>query len=149
MKHNLLKPGPVALFVVLELNLSPAISCSCLRPPPPKEALAKSGAVFAGTVIDVKENSIGHYRTVQFRVDKYWKGASTETAFVTTALNSAACGYEFARGRRYLVYSYARKGQKYWSTNLCTRTAELAVAQADLTALGAGKTPRKSVNKSS
>jgi len=130
-----------ALLVMAVSNS--AWACSCVPPPPPKQALAKSAAVFAGKVTDVKRD--GFQLRVTFEVSKAWKGTKGKTVEVTTATESAACGYGFKKGTSYLVYCYApkAKGKKatVLSTNICTRTKTLASAKGDLKELGPGKKP--------
>ena len=111
-----------------------ASACSCVPPPPPAVALADADAVFSGEVMmKEREGRDGAWR-VTFRVDTAWKGNPGRGAVIHTANNSAACGFNFEKGERYLVYAYAHEGQL--GTGLCTRTAALEGAGEDLEALG-------------
>lgn len=132
----------VFTFTAAMLTAGIADACSCLRPPPPKKALAKSAAVFAGKVKSVKKVGVKH--VVEIEIMRTWKGTKGKTVTVETATNSAACGYGFKVGTSYLVYCYAPpKGSKVkvLKTNICTRTKTLKSAKADLDALGKGKKP--------
>ncbi|MGE5701958.1 MAG: hypothetical protein ACM32O_05475 [Clostridia bacterium] len=135
------------LFVsVFWLLPSSASACSCVAPPPPKEAREQASAVFAGTVKEVRSTDYG--KQVLFEVQTTWKAANQSQVFVSTGHDSASCGIEFQKGVSYLVYAhpdtyYANNGEL--ATNLCTRTAPLADAQADLGELGQGSTPIETV----
>ena len=61
-----------------------------------------------------------------------WEGPSKKQVTVQTGLSGASCGYPFEFGESYLVYAYA--GQSAPHTSLCTRTARLKAAQADMAA---------------
>jgi len=120
-----------------------AAACKCMPPPPPQEAMAGSAAVFEGTVTDVRKPQSGDEPSqmsveVELRVGRRFKGAEADTVTVFTAESSAACGYGFEPGGTYLVYAGETDGQL--STNLCSRTARIEDASADLAALG-GDTP--------
>jgi shikimate kinase len=121
------------VLVVLSLYaVDTAWACSCAPQPPPQEALKQSVAVFTGTVAGVTTS--GQNRLVQIRVEKVWKGAKCGEVTVTTALDDAACGYNFEVGQSYLVYATKEKGKL--SVSLCSRTSLTSQAGEDLTALG-------------
>lgn len=69
---------------------------------------------------------------VTFRVLGSVKGVDEE-AIIYTNESSAACGFTFEEGKRYLVYANEADGQLH--TGLCTRTASLDLADEDLEAL--------------
>ncbi|NLF63841.1 MAG: hypothetical protein GX579_04500 [Chloroflexi bacterium] len=138
----------VTLFLMLLALLGaprPAVACSCLPPPPPLAAREQAVAVFAGTVTAVDDFSLSPLRSsadpihVTFAVSDVWKGEVTTETVITTARDSASCGFEFSTGQDYLVYAYAGEGGL--QTNLCSRTALLSDAGEDLTAFGAGEAP--------
>ena len=130
--------GLVALFALPR----PAHACLCAPSGSPTEALAEADAVFAGEVVAIR--ALGHppYRMssadpveVEFRVSKVWKGPRRESLTVETEASGISCGYQFKKGRKYIVY--AREGR----TGMCTRTAPSWWAFADLVALGEGWRP--------
>src|ERR1043165_3276562 len=82
-------------------------ACDCLPPPPPKEAMAKSAAVFLARVVKVVDDPAGAERTVTLDVERWWKGDKAKMITVSTAKSGAACGYGFQVGSRYLVYAHA------------------------------------------
>ncbi len=106
-----------------------------MAPPAPKIALGQSAAVFVGRVTSVEKGDAGN--KYNFAISKQWKGIKGKTASIATASNSAACGINFDEDRDYLVYAYQTEGDDQLRTNLCTRTARLSDAAADLTELGA------------
>ncbi len=105
--------------------------------------MAGSAAVFEGTVTDVRNPQSGDEPSqmsveVELRVGRRFKGAEADTVTVFTAESSAACGYGFEQGGTYLIYARETDGQL--SASLCSRTARIEDASADLVALG-GDTP--------
>jgi hypothetical protein len=70
-----------------------------------------------------------------------WKAAEGKEVVLYTANDSAACGYNFEKGKSYLVYAHSQKRgeEKVLGTNICTRTALLSDAKEDLKELGEGK----------
>ncbi|MFQ5731150.1 MAG: hypothetical protein ACE5KM_04245 [Planctomycetaceae bacterium] len=130
-------------FLAVAVNASPTWSCSCIAPPPPKTALAKSAAVFLAKVVDIERGKRQY--EVTFEISRTWKGTRGKNVTVHTALSGAACGYGFKKGKSYLVYCYqAKKDGKPigpMRTNICTRTKPLERAKADLKELGEGKKP--------
>ncbi len=66
-----------------------------------------------------------------FQVADSWKGVTTMTVVIRTAVSGASCGYTFEAGKQYVVYAYHFSG--VLETNMCTRTNEVALAAADLT----------------
>ena len=131
----------VALLALLA-GAKPAHACLCAPSGSPTEALAEADAVFAGEVVAIR--ALGHppYRLssadpveVEFRVSKVWKGPRRDSLTVETETSGISCGYQFKKGRRYIVY--ALEGR----TGMCTRTAPSWWAFADLIALGEGWRP--------
>ena len=129
-----------------------ARACSCLPPPPPKEALANATAVFSGMVESVKRSSekytydgkerIHERFKVTVRVAESWKGTNTATLVIYTDLDGAMCGYNFVKGSSYLIYAHGGGvSGKDLLVSLCSRTRPLSGAKEDLQAFGTGKKP--------
>ena len=110
-----------------------AEACSCLRPEGPQEELAKFAAVFEGRVASIARDDARIRVTLE--VQRAWKGLDTPTIVVTTAENSAACGFNFAEGESYLLYADEVEGELMVS--ICSRSREIAGATEDLEVLGA------------
>ena len=122
-------------------------ACSCADSGSPAEALARADAVFAGEVVSVRvgRSSMLTYSSadpvsVTFNVSRVWKGPRSDTITIRTVRSEASCGYEFEKGRKYIVY--VRNGE----TGRCEGTAGLENAVADLAALGEGWQPESDAN---
>lgn len=123
-------------------NTTCVYACSCIMPGTPQEEVTRSDAVFSGKVtqqtpaagLDGSEAI-----KVSFEVGQVWKGQIPQELLLETSGSSASCGYTFENGKEYLVYAYSNEGQL--SVNLCSRTALVADAQEDLTALGQSTVP--------
>ena len=109
--------------------------------------MAEADAVFTGRVVALHipgpsfRNgewviSSGDLVTVEFKVNRVWKGPRQETLTVETERLGMSCGFEFKEGRKYIVYAW--DGSR---TGLCTRTAPTWMALVDFAALGEGWRP--------
>ena len=136
-----------AMCVLTALALPrPVHACSCGPVGSPAEALAEADAVFAGEVIAIRAQGHPPFRMSSadpvagdFRVSRVWKGPRRETLTVETESSGISCGYQFKKGRKYIVYTW--DGTR---TGLCTRTAPAWMAFADFVALGPGQLPEAS-----
>ncbi len=136
-----------AVFAFMLFNNTEIYACSCL--PFGDESVTKqvarsktdARAIFSGKVLKVIRNLEKHQITVKLQAEKSWKGTVPRKITITTASDSALCGYNFEVGQSYLIYAQGASA-KDLQTNLCTRTARISDAKADLRALGKGKIPR-------
>jgi hypothetical protein len=122
-----------------------ALACSCMMPGTPAQEMDRSVAVFAGRVVSINAPvgiviSSADPVVITFDVSQVWKGPEEATIRLTTARDSASCGYEFTTGQEYIVYAY--HSEEGLSTGLCTRTNRLENAADDLAALGQGVVPQ-------
>jgi hypothetical protein len=115
-----------------------AHACSCVGSISPGEQFEKSTAVFAGKVADIEAGDYSN--TVHFDVERAWKGVSTTTLALTTSGSSDSSGYDFEKGKEYVVYAYS-SDESSLRTSTCSRTQLVAYAYDDLAYLGAGYTP--------
>ncbi|MBO6936175.1 MAG: hypothetical protein JJ863_14455 [Deltaproteobacteria bacterium] len=118
-----------------------ASACSCMQQSP-ADAAASADAIFEGRVVTVEAPPEGDQSTpvrVTVHVTQQWKGVSTEDVELTTAPNSAMCGYNFELDQVYLIYAYAEDGGL--GVSLCSRTQPADQADEDRTHLGPGTTP--------
>ena len=127
--------------VALYASTDQAHACSCVPPPPPQEALAKSEAVFAGRAVAVGGLPPGGFnsddpRVIAFKVSAVWKGPSYETMFITTPLSGASCGFDFIEGKSYIVYAWNGV-----DVLLCSRTKLSDNARDDFATLAEGSSP--------
>ncbi|HEY8559719.1 MAG TPA: hypothetical protein VIL74_04895 [Pyrinomonadaceae bacterium] len=124
-----------AATIFFALGASDVSACSCLvddnqsTSKKVRTSYNQATAVFYGEVTEIKpkpgavEGSDPNLEpvTVKFKVYKFWKGAMKDEIIVTTAANSAMCGFNFETGRRYTVY--ANDAGNGLQTTICTRTA--------------------------
>jgi hypothetical protein len=104
--------------------------------------MEKATSVFTGLVVDVttEETTDGFtQRLVRFDIISTWKGTDQAQSEVRTGMDSAACGFEFEVGERYLVYTSGDTASP--STGLCDRTKLLRTSGEDIAKLGPGKPP--------
>ncbi len=141
-------------FVVLLFSLGAknVIACSCIPPKEPREAMADAAAVFRGVVTESTREDIlreGFETTTDpyvatFSVSTVWKGDVASTAEVSTALESASCGFNFEIDKEYIVYAWEGESGNL-ETGLCSRTALITDATEDLEELGNGNEPGSNV----
>lgn len=102
-----------------------------------KEAFQNSKAVFVGEVTDVSES--GDVKTFTFKVEKYWKGASSKTIEVS-AHETMRYQAWFEVGGKYLVFARGEAAEKLWEVK-CSRSKSFADASKDIKELGRAKKP--------
>ena len=128
-----------------------AHACKCAVPGTPAEELEKFSAVFAGRVVSIRHSydlNAASYTpddrtTVGFEVSTVWKGTVHEDMFITTPPTGGSCGFTFVQGEEYVVYADdSAYGDDGYTASICSRTALLRQAQADLDALGEGRAPQ-------
>lgn len=117
--------GVALCLLTVLLPAKPAHACMCGASGSPRDAMAEADAVFFGRVtgMTVRSKEPGRISsadpvTVEFDVIRVWKGPLRESLTVETERLGISCGYEFAVGRRYMVYTWG--GGR---TGRCTRTA--------------------------
>ena len=124
-----------------------ASACSCARPVPSIAGdLVRAAAVFSGEVVGFGPERGGYGPDkAWFAVRRVYKGQLPEPSITFGDRYFGTCRYEFEVGESYLVWAgrgdITGKGG-YLSTHICTRTARLAGAGADLEQLGDGRAPR-------
>lgn len=128
-----------------------AFACKCAEPGTPLEEIEKFDAVFVGTVFSVQHSYDPEGKsvtpedrtTIGFEASTVWKGTVHETMYITTPPTGGSCGYTFVAGEEYIVYaSESHYGDDSYTASICSRTALLSDAQADLDALGEGEAPQ-------
>lgn len=101
-----------------------------------KGALKQSTAVFSGEVLETKSGT--NFLEARFRVDRFWKGISSEEVSVSTDATAESPHYRV--GETYLVFAGLQQGKLF--TGICSRTKKLEYAQSDLEQLGEGQRPK-------
>ena len=126
-------------------------ACKCAQPGTPSEELVKFSAVFAGRVVSIQHSydpkagsvSPDDRTTVGFEVSTVWKGTVHEDMHITTPPTGGSCGFSFVEGEEYIVYAYdSAYADGGYTVGICSRTALLGQAQADIDALGEGNAPQ-------
>jgi hypothetical protein len=136
--------GCLSITFIL-LSYGHASACYCIRVPDVAESLGKAKVVFVGKVV-----ARARYG-VWFKVERAWKGISSDTIYLYTGNLRNDCDPWFEKGERWLVYAedvtlYRDEegtipaGVKLMAQG-CKRTALLANAAEDLKELGEGKKP--------
>ncbi len=136
--HYLMKYFVIFLIGIISLSIPlyphESSACSCIIESS-DEALENSVAVFSGKVTKITEDqptwpiiSSAEPVTVEFQVDRVWKGPSEKTIKVTTASDEGTCGYGFEMGKTYLVYSYEIEDNDplVLKVSLCSKTSPIA-----------------------
>ena len=154
--QGLTVPLAVAFALVLGLawflgSAGQVHACKCVQPGSPSEEMEKFAAVFAGRVVSIEHsfdpNSTtrgpGDRTTVGLEVSTVWKGAVHEDMYVTTPPTGGSCGFAFEEGREYILYAHdSAADDDVYTVSICSRTALLSQAQADLEAFGDGDAPQ-------
>ena len=79
---------------------------------------------------------------VGFGVSVVWKGNVHEDMYITTPPTGGSCGFTFVEGEEYIVYGYdSNYDDGGYTVGICSRTALLGLAQADLEAFGDPQAP--------
>jgi len=131
----------LTLFMGTGLFCSDIFACDCGPPPPPADALANAHAVFLAEVVGIETIKETGLLKVTMRVTRWWKGGDKSEVTVQTSSSGKACGYEFQKGGKYLVYAHSEDGCISVSQCSRTRTDKEADASGDFGALGEGKEP--------
>ena len=127
----------LVFFIIIShlFNANEHISaCTCVPRNPPEIEYAISDAVFSGTVVEIKIDTVGYplyyLFQVTFSIIQSYKGINSPSIVITTPVSDLVCGYSFILDTTYPVYSYFSSGSLW--TNICTRTKKLSEAAEDL-----------------
>ena len=132
-------------------NPGQVYACKCAQPGTPSEELEKFSAVFAGRVVSIQHSydpnaasvSPEDRTTVGFEVSAVWKGTVHQDMNITTPPTGGSCGFTFIEGEEYIVYAYdSAFADGSYTVGICSRTALLDQAEADIDALGEGNAPQ-------
>jgi hypothetical protein len=130
----------ILVFLPFLLFVDKTQACSCAPAGPPCQAFWAADAVFLATVksksvvttqVDSETKSPQQLVSVRFLADEVYRGLlGGSDVEVLTGMNSADCGFNFEKGKRYLVY--AQEYQNKLRTGICSRTRLLTDAKKDL-----------------
>lgn len=135
MKKRLWRLLSVGIF--LGFSSSGALACKCMVPKGPIEEMITSHSVFVGTVQDItmvkeSENTISSVKgkKVSFNIEEVFKWDTKNAISITTADDSATCGFNFEKGEKYIVYTH--NTPEWEKVSLCSRTTLLNDAEKDI-----------------
>lgn len=140
-KEAKMKAHPAVFVLTVLVLLLPggrAEACSCLPARPPCETYWKTDAVFTGLVTDssiitVEETSVKYQqRAIRIALDQAYRGVEGTEVEIFTSVEGGACGYNFKKGERYIVYAHRGPTDGKLSTSICSRTKLLSEAKEDL-----------------
>lgn len=127
----------VSAALLILIAPRPVSACSCVADVPLCESFWNADLVFEGEVVAIESlpgsNSTGPRfvkRQVRFTVERVWRGNAADSVTVMTGAGGGDCGYNFRKGRKYLVFASEHEG-RLW-TNICSPTKPLDRAAQDL-----------------
>jgi len=130
--------APVLAMGLIAATPASGVACSCGEiAGPPCEATWKAEAVFVGTVRSIVDVDHDAYerpylsRLVTVDVERAFANAAPGPLELVTGRGGGDCGYQFAVGRRYLIYA-GKTPIGRWSVSICSRTRPIEKAQEDL-----------------
>lgn len=124
------------LFFFLTIIKTSAFACDCDGTSSFETEFRNSDEIFVGQVILIKpykgQKKQKHFSefVLKFKIDKIYKGTSTENIKVITPVAIACCGYPFEKGKTYLVYSFVNHNA--YHVTYCSRTKRLNEAKEDI-----------------
>jgi Carboxypeptidase regulatory-like domain/Tissue inhibitor of metalloproteinase len=115
-------------------------ACSCASSGPPCQSFWQADAVFSATVVSKSVTTIDggidlkrkeQQVAVKLLVEDVFRGGlGGNDIEVITGMGGGDCGYNFEKGKKYLVYAYEHQNKLHAS--ICSRTRLLSEAAADL-----------------
>jgi hypothetical protein len=126
--------------VLLFVSFTDVNACSCAESGPPCQSFWEADAVFSANVvsksittvdseIDLKRKE--EQVAVRLLVEDVFRGAlGGNDVEILTGMGGGDCGYNFEKGKKYLIYAYEHKGRLHAS--ICSRTRLLSEAKEDL-----------------
>jgi hypothetical protein len=114
-------------------GLARAHACSCVESAGVSDDRTAAGSVFEGKVIDLRHEPKHHRLTARVHVLRRWKGTAQANVDVVTSDQGSLCGFGFARGKSYLLFTPEAEGTL--SVSLCSRSKPSEAADADFAEL--------------
>jgi hypothetical protein len=100
----------IIVLVLLLIVAGANIAYAC-EPVIPKHPFRDAKIVFFGELVEATETNDRCSRVVKFKVERYWKGKTTEYVTLETP-TTLCCGYGFRVGEKYLVFAYREKSSR-------------------------------------
>ena len=117
-----------------------ARACTCVSSGPPCQAFWQTDAVFSATVISKSIITVDsgiesvpklQQMAVKLLVEDTFRGSlGGNDVEIVTGMGGGDCGYNFEKGKKYLVYANEDRGRLY--VGICSRTRLLSEAAEDL-----------------
>ena len=111
---------PSIFLTLASFTAGPAMACTVVYTPSPREALKSSTVVLRGTVLkseilrDHPEMRGRHRYAVTLRVAEYWKGNRGETVILYDLDPGTDClGYGLQVGKEYLIFAWEEGARDY------------------------------------
>ncbi len=124
--RRFLSVAGVLLLTMFSLLINPQSACACsCAVATEAEYDNLADLVFTGVVTDIDRPLLGGGGgnfSVKFAVEEVSKGQAAQSIVLTTASDSATCGFNFGVGNRYRVYSHSG------ATGLCSGNKALGAA---------------------
>ena len=138
MRTVLVNFGMAALVILI--NATAALSCTCIGTGPPCQEYGKTAVVFVGTPIEMKRATAKPAadqkpqflpRLFVFTVEESFRGLNGAQVEIQTGFGGGDCGYAFNLGTRYLVYAAIDEKNGTYVTSTCMRTRPVSEAAED------------------
>ena len=120
----------IAMFTCLATTQARLLACDCVSPASPCVSAQSAYAVFVGRVVEIADVTLERgqryppaSRRVSFAVAETFRGSVKDATAVYTGSGGGDCGYDFRRGKSYLVYAH-RASTGELVTGICARTRE-------------------------
>lgn len=140
MTSRYLKLYWILSFLLVFVFVDKAQACSCVPSGPPCQSFWQADAVFSATVASksniANESGIDLKRkeqqvVVKLLVEDVFRGAlGGNDIEIVTGMGGGDCGYNFEKGKKYLVYAYESGNRLH--AGICSRTRLLTEAAEDL-----------------
>ena len=120
----------MAMFGCLATTQARLFACDCISPATPCVSAQNAQAVFVGKVAEIVvvnlergQSSPPASRRISFLVTETFRGAVKDAVAVYTGSGGGDCGYDFRKGKSYLVYAHQVSSGEL-VTGICARTRE-------------------------
>lgn len=129
------------LLIATFFSFSLASACSCIYLENTEQKLENAQYVFSGEVVNIKVSGqeYNEIQDVTIKTIQYWKPFSfTESVnlnLYATKDSGANCGYNFEKGKNYLIYAYLDIETGKLSTNSCMGSSAINEEVAEINEL--------------
>ena len=129
----------ILIILIMMININIVLACTCIEENF-IQAYNRASTIFEGKVDEIKINKdVNGLAEIKLSVNEYWKKETKKDIIIYSSQQEATCGYNFEKGKEYIVY--AETLNKKLIVSLCGRTNELENAEDDLYILEDGTKP--------